>query len=125
MTKTRPSTTSADEIPARPDTGSGAPAVPSSTSSVAMRTTLSPPGCRTRFSAVQQFGEPLGVGLGVVAVAVVEQHVGLLGVVGQGAHLGRPLGQLGLAVAVAEPLVDVLAVPLGGVAVHPDDRQAR
>jgi hypothetical protein len=30
----------ADEIPARPGTGSGAPAVPSSTSSVAMRTIL-------------------------------------------------------------------------------------
>jgi hypothetical protein len=34
MTKTRPSTTSAAEIPARPATGIGAPAVPSSTSSV-------------------------------------------------------------------------------------------
>jgi len=36
MTKTRSSTTSADEIPARPATGMGAPAVPRSTSSVVM-----------------------------------------------------------------------------------------
>ena len=34
-TNTRPSTTTADEIPPRPATGSGAPAVPSKTSSVA------------------------------------------------------------------------------------------
>ena len=36
ITNTRSSTTSADEIPARPATGSGAPAVPRRTSSVAM-----------------------------------------------------------------------------------------
>src|SRR5689334_4468631 len=36
MTQTRSPTTSADEIPARPATGKGPPAVPSSTSSVAM-----------------------------------------------------------------------------------------
>jgi hypothetical protein len=34
MTKTRSSTMSADEIPARPTTGMGAPAVPRSTNSV-------------------------------------------------------------------------------------------
>ena len=37
-TKTRSSTMSAEEIPARPATGNGAPAVPSSTNSVAMLT---------------------------------------------------------------------------------------
>jgi hypothetical protein len=56
---------------------------------------------------------PGRVDLGVIAVAVVEQHVGLPGVAGQGGHLRRPLGQLGVGVAVAEPLVDVFAVPLG------------
>ena len=38
MTKTRSSTMSAGEIPARPATGNGAPAVPSSTNSVTMPT---------------------------------------------------------------------------------------
>ncbi len=38
-----------------------------------------------------ELGELLGLDRGVVAVAVVEQHVGLLGVAGQGAHLGRPI----------------------------------
>src|SRR5262249_34269585 len=64
-------------------------------------------------SGLEQGGELLDVGLGVVVVAVVEQHVGLFGVAGQGTHLGRPFGQLSLGVAVAEPLVDVAAVPLG------------
>src|SRR5206468_6041022 len=74
---------------------------------------------RTRFGAtgrtlgLEQGGEMLGVGLGVVAVAVVEQHVGLAGVAGQGAHLRCPFGQFGLGVAVAAPFVDILAVPLG------------
>jgi len=40
-TKTRPATMSADEIPPRPGTGIGAPAVPSKTSSVAMSDSLS------------------------------------------------------------------------------------
>src|SRR5215470_18289644 len=74
-------------------------------------------------SGLEQGGELLGVGLGVVAVAVVEQHVGLFGVAGQVAHLGPPLGQFGVGVAVAEPLVDVAAVPLGRVPMHPDDSQ--
>src|ERR1700689_4121667 len=40
MTKTRSSTMSADEIPPRPATGNGAPAVPSSTNSVVMLASL-------------------------------------------------------------------------------------
>src|SRR6266700_5426968 len=43
-------------------------------------------------SAFQQGGELLGVGLGVVAVAVVEQDVGVLGIAGQGGDLGCPVG---------------------------------
>src|SRR5439155_6747355 len=80
--------------------------------------TLVKPGAPWCASGLEQGGELLGVDLGVVAVAVVEQHVRFLGVAGQGAHLGRPLLQLGIGVAVAEPLVDVAAVPLVGVAMH-------
>jgi hypothetical protein len=40
ITKTRSPTITADEIPARPATGIGAPAVPSRTSSVVMLTSL-------------------------------------------------------------------------------------
>ena len=85
--------------------------------------TLVKPSARWCASGLEQGGELLGVDLGVVAVAVVEQHVGLPGVAGQGAHLGRPLLQLGIGVAVAEPLVDVLAIPLVRVAMHADDGQ--
>jgi hypothetical protein len=45
MTKTRPSKTSAVQIPARPETGSGAPAVPSSTLIMAASTTGSTVFC--------------------------------------------------------------------------------
>src|SRR5579863_7186306 len=47
-TNTRPSTTTADEIPPRPATGIGAPAVPSRTSSVA-----TPPPEQRKPSALQ------------------------------------------------------------------------
>jgi hypothetical protein len=43
------------------------------------------------WSDFQHRCELLGVDLGVVAVAVVEQDVGLLGLAGQGGDLGRPL----------------------------------
>src|SRR5260370_1093878 len=66
----------------------------------------------------EQVGQLLGVDLGVVAVAVVEQDVGGLGLLGQGTDPGCPAGELCLGVPVAEPLVDVLAVPVLGVAVH-------
>jgi hypothetical protein len=46
------------------------------------------PGARCA-SGLEQGSELVGVDLGVVAVAVVEQDVGFLGVAGQGADLGR------------------------------------
>ena len=64
--------------------------------------------------SAQEFGELLGVDLGVVAAPVVEQHMGMGGVSGQAAYLGRSLCQLGLGVATAKPLADVFAVPLMG-----------
>jgi hypothetical protein len=82
------------------------------------------PGRAVPVLRVQELGEPRGVDLGVVALAVVEQHMGAGGVPGQGAHLGCPPRQLGLGVAVAEPLVDVLAVPPVRVPMHADDGQA-
>jgi hypothetical protein len=49
------------------------------------------PTTRSRvWSGVEQGGELLGVDLGVVAVAVVEQDMGLLGFTGKGGHLERP-----------------------------------
>jgi hypothetical protein len=60
---------------------------------------------------------------GVVAVTVVEQHVGLGRVAGPGSDLGCPFAQFSLAVAVAEPLMDVVDVPAGRVAVQPDHGQ--
>src|SRR6266487_3491489 len=79
--------------------------------------------CSPDGSGLEQGGELLGVGLGVVAVAVVEQHVGLPGVAGQDPHPGCPLRQLGLAVAVAEPLVNIAAVPLVRVPMQADHGQ--
>src|SRR5215471_17873907 len=61
-------------------------------------------------SGLEQGGELLGVGLGVVPEAVVEQDVGVR-LVGQVPDPGCPVLQFGLAVAVAEPLVDVAALP--------------
>ena len=49
-------------------------------------------------------GELLGVDVRPVAVAVVEQHVGDVGLPGQAAETTRPLVQLGVAVPVAELL---------------------
>src|SRR5580692_7101687 len=69
-------------------------------------------GARTAFSDLEQVGQLPGIGLRVVAVAVVEQDMRGRGVVGQRAHFGRPFAQLAFGVAVAEPLVDVLAGPL-------------
>ncbi len=77
-----------------------------------------------RCSGCEQGGELLGVGLGIVAVAVVEQDVGDLGVAGEGADLGCPCVQLVFGVAVAEPLVDVFAGPFLRVAVQADYGQA-
>src|SRR5260370_31995751 len=71
----------------------------------------------------EQVGQLLGVDRGVVAGAVVEQDVGGLGLLGQGTDPGCPAGELGLGVPVAEPLVDVLAVPVLGLAVHAHHRQ--
>src|ERR1700761_7233003 len=68
-------------------------------------------------------GELPGVDLGVVAVAVVEHHVGLGGVLGQALDVPCPGCQLFVAVAVAEPLLDILALPLVRVAMHADDGQ--
>src|SRR5580693_4655635 len=53
MTKTRPSTTSAVEIPVRPATGRGAPAVPSNTSSVVMLVSVRCSAVRTRSVAAR------------------------------------------------------------------------
>ncbi len=69
MTKTRPSTTSAEEIPARPATGSGAPAVPRSTSSVVIvasafvlwRMRAQPTGKRLRCASSQQSANNLAI----------------------------------------------------------------
>ena len=69
---------------------------------------------RSPVLSAQEFGELLGVDLSVVAAPVVEQHMGMGGVPGQAAHLGRSLCQLGFGVATAKPLADVLAVPLMG-----------
>ena len=63
-----------------------------------------PPGRRRRRDAdgrrlvgPEQVQQPLRVALGVVGVAVVHQHVGLVGLVGQLAQLRRPLLQLAAA----------------------------
>jgi len=61
--------------------------------------------------------------VGVVAVAVVEHHVGLGGVLGQPLDVAGPLRQLVLVVAVAEPLLDLMAFPLVRVPVQADHRQ--
>jgi hypothetical protein len=74
------------------------------------------------WSGLEQNGQLLGVDLGVVAVAVVEQHVSVFGVAGQGPHPGCPFLQLGLGVAVAEPLVDILALSAVRMPVHADHR---
>src|SRR5260370_13034902 len=66
----------------------------------------------------EQVGQLLGVDLGVVAVAVVEQDAGGLGLLGQGTDPGGPAGELGLGVPEAEPLVDVLAGPVLAAAGH-------
>jgi hypothetical protein len=58
--------------------------------------------------------------VGVVAVAVVEHHVGLVGLRGQLLDVARPRRQLAGVVAVAEPLLDVVALPLVRVPVQAD-----
>ena len=58
----------------------------------------------------------------VVAVAVVEDHVGLVRVLREPPHLAGPFLQFLVAVAVAEALLYVLALPLVRVTVQADDR---
>src|SRR5208282_5373858 len=64
------------------------------------------PGDTSRRSGAEQVGELPGVDLGVVAVAVVEQHVGGLGLGRQVTDLGCPFAQLaGTALQVAAVLI--------------------
>src|ERR1700691_1604510 len=65
----------------------------------------------------------LPVDLRIVAITVVEQDVGELSPGGQVPDLGRPFSQLTVAIAIAEPLVDVLAVPFIRMTVHADHGQ--
>src|ERR1700734_3162171 len=78
---------------------------------------------KCRFSDAEPFGEFLGVDLGVVAAAVVEQHVGSVGLAGQAPELCGPGVECARAVAIGEALVDVFAFPLVRVAVHADQGQ--
>src|SRR5205085_12350824 len=73
----------------------------------------------------EQRGQLPGVGLGVVAVAVVEQHVCLLRLLRELLQPRRPRLELLLLVEVAEPVVDVVARPLVAVAVEAHDGEVR
>src|SRR4051812_19140677 len=70
---------------------------------------------------LQELRELAGVGLRVVAIAVVQQDVRLLRLRRELTKLRRPRLELFLGVEVAEPLVDVSAVPLVAVPVEAHD----
>ena len=58
--------------------------------------------------------------LRVVEEAVIEQYMRDFSVTGEGTDLGCPIGQLFVGVAIAELLVDVVAVPFRRVTVQVD-----
>jgi len=54
----------------------------------------------------------LSVALRVVAITVVKEDLGVARAAGQASDVARPLGELVVGIAITEPLVDVLAVPV-------------